>query len=316
MNLSNIPVSILLSTHNGAKYLPDLLESLLQQTHRNWRLFLRDDCSEDNSQEIIFNYQNRYSQKIKLLTTSQSRPPLGAAQSFGRLLQESTGQYFMFADQDDVWHSNKIALSLEKILLCEKQHGVETPILIHTDLTVVNDALEPINHSYIQHRNLDPTRNQTNQLLLQNIVTGCTACFNLALKDLVGNIPATAPMHDWWLALTASCFGAIEFIYQPTIDYRQHTQNIIGAPASGKNISTTKILKKLKELRKELYLSIKQAQTLLNLYEQQLTIEQKELLHTFATIKKNSFIKKRLLLLKYNVCFDTISRNVGLYLTI
>lgn len=316
MNCNGILVSILLSTHNGAKHLPELLESLLGQTHENWQLLLRDDCSEDSTLAIITRYQNRFPHKIRLSIESQAQLPLGAAQSFSRLLQESTGKYFMFADQDDIWHSNKVSISLGKVREFENRLGVETPILVHTDLRVVNDSLATINPSYMRHRNLDPTRNKTCQLLLQNTVTGCTACFNHALKELVGDIPATVPMHDWWIAITASCFGTIEFVNQSTIDYRQHSENIIGAPAAGKIISAKKIRRKLKKLRAELQQSIKQSQTLLNCYEQQLTNEQKELLQTFATIKKNSLLRKRRLLSKYNIMFNTISRNIGLYLTI
>jgi glycosyltransferase involved in cell wall biosynthesis len=316
MNYSDIPVTILLSTHNGAKYLPELLESLLQQTHKNWQLLLRDDCSKDSTQEIIAKYQNRYSQKIKLSTEVHTLLPLGAAQSFSLLLQESTGKYFMFADQDDIWQCNKISISLERLIGCEKQLGSETPILVHTDLSVVNDSLASINPSYMLHRNLDPDRNRTCQLLLQNIVTGCTTCFNQSLKELVGDIPATAPMHDWWLALIASCFGTIEYINQTTINYRQHSQNTIGAPVAGKLVSPEKICKKLKKLRAELQQSIKQAQTMLNRYEQQLTCEQKTLLRTFASINNNSALKKRLLLAKYNIAYNTFGRNVLLHITI
>ncbi len=117
MDCGNTPVTILLSTHDGAKYLPEFLESLLQQTHENWHLLIRDDCSADRTQEIISCYRNRHPKKIKLLTETQTHQPLGAAQSFGRLLQESTGKYFMFADQDDIWHRDKIAISLKAAFL-------------------------------------------------------------------------------------------------------------------------------------------------------------------------------------------------------
>ncbi len=313
---NNIPVSILLSTHNGAEYLPDLLNSLFQQTHKNWQLFLRDDCSQDDTPKIITHFLHQDPQKINLLSEPQTSHPLGAAQSFNRLLKKSTGQYFMFADQDDVWHHDKIELSLKKLIHCEKLHGTNTPILIHTDLAVVDESLNTIDGSYIKYRNIDPTRSQTCQLLIQNIVTGCTTCFNKALRDLANDIPISAPMHDWWLALVASCFGVIEFIDQPTIDYRQHSQNIIGAHTPDKIMPAAKIVAKLKKMRAELDQSIKQAQSMLDHYNQQLTPKQKKLLHTFATIKKNSALKKRLLLSKHNIYFDTIGRNVGLLLTI
>ena len=168
----------------------------------------------------------------------------------------------------------------------------------------------------MKFRHLNPSRNQTCQLLVQNVVTGCTTCFNKALQDLANDIPTSAPMHDWWLALVASCFGIIEFIDQSTIDYRQHSQNVIGAHTPDKITHASKIVTKLKKMHSELDQSIKQAQSMLDHYNQQLTPKQTKLLYTFATIKKNSALKKRLLLSKHNIYFDTIGRNVGLLLTI
>ena len=168
----------------------------------------------------------------------------------------------------------------------------------------------------MKYRNINPTRNLTRQLLVQNVVTGCTTCFNKALQKMIDDIPTSAPMHDWWLALVASCFGIIEFIDQPTIDYRQHPQNTIGAPALGKIIHILKMLAKLKKLRAEIQESIKQAQTVLDRYDHKLSPKQKKLLQAFATIKTKSTIKKRIIVSKHNICHETIRRNFGLYISI
>ena len=67
-------------------------------------------------------------------------------------------------------------------------------------------------------------------MLIRNNVTGCTMMFNKRAYDISLPIPKEAMMHDWWIALkTLSCGGTVEFLDQPTILYRQHDSNSVGA---------------------------------------------------------------------------------------
>jgi len=168
MSIDHTSVSILLSTHNGAKFLPEMLESLYQQSHKNWKLYIRDDASQDGTPTIIKQEQAKHPDKITLIDTRElaaGHTSLGPARSFGRLLALSPGDYFMFADQDDIWHDDKIELSLKKILKLEQETSAGTPILLHTDLNIVDSSLNTIHPSYMKLRNLDPTRTQLYDLL-------------------------------------------------------------------------------------------------------------------------------------------------------
>jgi glycosyltransferase involved in cell wall biosynthesis len=219
-------VDILLSTYNGANYLEELLESLLSQTYEHWRLMIRDDGSNDNTLIIIHKYVLNYPGKIIYVNDGLSR--MGAARSFGRLLELSTSNYIMFCDQDDVWLKNKIEMTLGALKELEEKHP-NKPILIHTDLKVVDEKLKVISESFWEFQRLLPQKNQLENLIVQNNVTGCTVMINKRLKDLSVPLPQQIIMHDWWISLVASAFGEVSYINHATILYRQHSNNDTGA---------------------------------------------------------------------------------------
>lgn len=314
MNANN-KVVVLLSTYNGERYLSEFLDSLLAQTHQNWCLNVRDDGSQDNTRSILKAYRDSNEERIRNLDFSHAEVPVGPVQSFARLMKGSAGQYFMFADQDDIWSHRKIELSLARMQVQEKICSPQTPILVHSDLAVVDCHQRMIAPSFMAYRNLDPLRNKTCQLLVQNVVTGCTTCFNRSLKELAQDIPDAVIMHDWWLALVASCFGVIEFIDQPTVNYRQHGQNLVGARFSAGAWSPD-MMGKLKKMRAGIVQASNQAWLFLNHFESQLSPKQKKLLHAFATIRTKAFVERHLLLARYGIAYNTIVRNLGLWLTI
>ena len=157
-------------------------------------------------------------------------PRLGACGSFARLLEHSDADYVVLCDQDDVWLPGHISQPLARIAAIERELGTDTPVLAHTDLVVVDENLHTIAPSFWAYSNLDPSRGSSlNRLLVQNVVTGCATIINRALARRACPIPKTAPMHDWWLALVASAFGRIEAVAEPTVLYRQHANNRLGA---------------------------------------------------------------------------------------
>jgi hypothetical protein len=102
------------------------------------------------------------------------------------------------------------------------------------DLRVVDARLQPIAESFWAHHRLDPAHDaRLDRLLVRNVVTGCTVAVNRALRARAGAIPPEAAMHDWWLALVAAAFGHTGRVGQPTVLYRQHDANQIGARGAG-----------------------------------------------------------------------------------
>ena len=137
----------------------------------------------------------------------------------------------LLCDQDDFWEADKIAVLKQAILSLEKQYGSETPLLVHSDCSLVNETGSPIGDSFFRHQGWDPAAVTLPQLLVQNNVTGCTLIMNAALRKLVASnaVAKDLFMHDWFIALTAASFGRIAFVDRPLTRYRQHGDNTIGA---------------------------------------------------------------------------------------
>lgn len=218
-------VAILLSTYNGKLYLEEQLDSIINQTFKNWNLYIRDDGSSDGTQEIIKKYVKIDSRIIYL--EKESKENLGVKKSFFSLLESVDSHYYFFCDQDDFWMENKVQDTLD-FLKEHEENGI--PTCVHTDLRIVDKELNEIYSSMIESQQLEVNDSLTN-LLVQNSVTGCTLALNNELKKKLPknvNIDKII-MHDWWIALVGSVFGKVVLLEKQTILYRQHGNNEVGA---------------------------------------------------------------------------------------
>lgn len=301
-------VDILLGTYNGESFLSEQINSIINQNHTDWKLIIHDDNSTDNTVSIIHQYVEDYPNKIIFLNDNISFG--NALENFSYLLEHTKASYIMFCDQDDVWLPNKIEITLVKIKETKKEFP-DMPVLVHTDLKVVNSDLNILSDSYWSYQGIDPDYDTLNRLLVQNVITGCTVMINKKLADMALPIPKGAIMHDWWLGLVASSVGKIVYIDTATMLYRQHANNDTGAT----RFNLSAILKQWKNLS---YIDLKkytvQAEELLSKYEENLNDEQKELLKAFISTDKQSWIQSKQTLLKYKILKQGIFRNIGLLL--
>ena len=226
-------VLILLATHNGERYLNQQLDSLANQSYKNWDLLIRDDASSDKTREIIVKWMARFGNNKIRFEQAPDAFPLGALANFSALCTlalDSDAQYYCFCDQDDIWHQHKLTTMVSCLARMEAQHGDNSPMLAHSDLRVVDSSGELISPSFIQFQGLpDPRAHPLQKLLIQNNVTGCASLFNRSLLEFATPVPTEIAIHDWWIALCAESVGHIEFIEEALVDYRQHQKNLVGA---------------------------------------------------------------------------------------
>lgn len=228
MNEHQPTVDILLATHNGEKYLREQIESIRYQTYENWRMLVSDDCSSDNTLGIIKGYAKADS---RIALVSESKRFGGAKENFFHLLQQSTSQLAMFCDQDDVWMDDKIEVTLRSMLQAEASTDSSLPIAIFTDSVVVDEHLQVLSYSFHNYLNISPYRTKHNHLLLENTASGNTMMLNRPLIRLLQEVkqPTKTCMHDWFAVLVASALGKVIYIPVPTLLYRQHENNTVGA---------------------------------------------------------------------------------------
>lgn len=225
---STAAVHILCATYDGGAFIEPLIESIRAQTWQDWRLWIHDDGSSDGTRARL-DARARVDQRITVLPPVDWR--LGVPGAFIHLWDAVPADvpYLMFADQDDLWHPEKVARSLDAIRSHER--GGAQPVLVHTDLAVVGAALEPIAPSFWAYAGLDPRPRSFRATVLHNTVTGNTVLLNRALRTQIGSIDPRASMHDWWVACGAAAFGTSVAVDAALVSYRQHGANSVGARA-------------------------------------------------------------------------------------
>jgi len=302
-------IKIIISTYNGERFLDEQINSIFDQRYYEWVISIRDDNSVDNTQSIVEIFSNKSPNKVVIVKDFLGN--LNVKESYSLLMQQEDVDYLLFCDQDDVWLPDKIDKTLAAMRAAEERFGAETPLLIHTDLCVVDRDLQPIAPSFWKYQNLNPRLGmKLNRVMPQNVVTGCTVMINRPLVKIAAPIHEGAIMHDWWLALVAVLFGQVVYLDEATVLYRQHGENSIGAKRWG--IKT--ILKKAQskqEVRASMLRTMRQAQALLERYRDKMSPEQIAMVEAYAQLPYMSKIARFGIMLKYNFFMHGVIRNIG-----
>lgn len=309
-------ITILMATYNGERYVRQQLDSILAQSETDWRLWISDDGSKDATPAILREYVDAFPGKIRLLSYEGAS---GSAQAnFFRMLQTAREEgcgYVMLSDQDDVWLPDKIRITMAKMAQTEQVLGEDMPILVHTDLKVVDGNLRELSPSLFSYQGLSPEHCELRHYLLQNNVTGCTMMINRALLSFMDETPPVCPMHDWWLAILAAAFGSVQCELQATMLYRQHGDNQVGAKRR-KNLFVL-IADKFQNratVRENYRKMYRQAAFLLENYERKMTQEQRRLVGAFLQLEKSGRLRKIRLMCRHRLFMNTFTRTVGKFL--
>lgn len=215
-------VDILLATYNGEKYIREQIDSILNQTYKEFRLLISDDGSTDGTRDIL----NEYKAKDDRIEIFMQEENLGVVKNFEFLLKKVEAKYYMFSDQDDIWKDEKIEKSLNKI-----EEGFD---LVYSDLEVVDENLNVTYESYWKLKGIYKKIKKYNNfesLYLNNFITGCTVISKKELIDSFMPLPNISKfvLHDYWISLIISQNGKITYIEEPLIKYRQHKNNKVGS---------------------------------------------------------------------------------------
>lgn len=238
-------IDVLLATYNGEKYIKEQLDSILNQTYKNIRIIISDDCSKDETQEILKEYENKDS-RIELHMHEKNS---GVVKNIEYLLKQVKSKYYMLSDQDDVWLPEKIEKSLETLV----QNNAD---LVFGDLEVVDKDLKTIYPSFgdfmLLNKKIHKYINSNRLNYIYNCVTGCTVLAKKETIEKIVPLPQKSKylIHDHWIGLMTSIYGKVAYMPEKYIKYRQHGNNQVG---------TDKIshgFKKLDQVR-ELFINVK-----------------------------------------------------------
>ncbi|HGD1820591.1 TPA: glycosyltransferase family 2 protein [Streptococcus agalactiae] len=286
-------VNILMATYNGEKFLAQQIQSIQKQTFKEWNLLIRDDGSSDKTCDIIRNFTAKDS-RIRFINENEHHN-LGVIKSFFTLVNYEVADFYFFSDQDDVWLPEKLSVSLE----AAKHKASDVPLLVYTDLKVVNQELNILQDSMIRAQSHHANTTLLPELT-ENTVTGGTMMINHALAEKWFT-PNDILMHDWFLALLAASLGEIIYLDLPTQLYRQHDNNVLGARTMDKRF---KILREgpksiFTRYWKLIHDSQKQASLIVDKYGDIMTVTDLELIKCFIKIDKQPFMTRLRWLWKY-----------------
>jgi glycosyltransferase involved in cell wall biosynthesis len=297
-------VAILLCTYNGEAYLREQLDSYLAQTHGHWTLIVSDDGSTDRTLAILESYRTTCGRPIIV----REGPRNGFAQNFLSLIRDPMGgyDYYAFSDQDDIWLPDR----LQRGLAALTDIAADKPQLYCSRTRLIDGQGNDIGLSPLFQKQPD-FRNA----LVQSIAGANTMLANEATRLLLAQTAVETPIvaHDWLAYLIVTgCGGTVIYDPEPTLLYRQHDGNLIGANAGVRN----RVRRVTKMVGGRFRDWNAQNIKVLNGYTPRLTADAARHLHDFAQLR-NSGISVRLRLLRRTGLYrQTLAGTLSLYLAV
>jgi glycosyltransferase involved in cell wall biosynthesis len=203
-------ISVCMTTYNGSQYVEKQIHSILSQLSVNDELIIVDDCSMDNTINLIKKITDS---RIHLSQNSQN---LGVIKNFEKAICQAKGDIIFLSDQDDIWMPDKV----KEVTSVFTQRQEVT--LVITNLQVIDE-----------HDNLVPNSKLVGDFrpgLIRNFVKskfrGCTLAVRQPMLKYFLPFPKDIPMHDMWIGLVNEIYGQTLYIDKPLLQYRRHSSNV------------------------------------------------------------------------------------------
>ena len=281
-------ITVLLSTYNGEKYLQEQLDSLYAQDLPEgfaMEILVRDDGSSDQTVNIL--EENRKQGKLTFYVGENVKP----AKSFWDLVQRTpASEYYAFCDQDDVWHTDKLLRAINRL---REEKEQRQPLLYCSNVTVVDSVLNPIGP---MRKAQEAPRTDFAYALIYSLAPGCTMVFNDPAREAFVRYNMNEQfevIHDWLAHKIAAMLGTVIYDTTPTMLYRQHGNNVIGAQNDS---ALVKFFKRVKRVMGA-YACVRSetAKSLYAVYGDEIDEEKKRLVSMVAFYREDKAQKKAFL---------------------
>ena len=227
-------INVILCCYQGESYIAEQLDSILAQTYSSFEIFVSDDSSNDKTQAIVESYCANFSN----VTLHNNTENLGFLKNFEVSLLRIKGKYFALCDQDDIWHPDKLTVSMSELKKIEAIYP-NKPILVHTDLELMDAHGHTIEGSFFTKKELSLSNKKSlGQILGHCGIMGNTILMNRILVDKALPFPEGLKYHDYWLAVINELYGVRKTISKPLVKYRLHDTNTSSNNILKKNIVT------------------------------------------------------------------------------
>lgn len=230
-------ISVAMTVYNGEKYLKEQLKSILKQTLRADEVILVDDCSSDNSVNIIKDFINKYN--LGNWRLIQLNGNLGYKKSFNRAIEETLGDIIFLCDHDDIWLPDKIEIMSNIMKKNKRLLALNSSFMkINNNNEIIKEKRVPFfsNNNLIRKKIKKGDCIKVDSIMVStyNISPGCTLAFKSDLKPFLKefNYEETDLSHDWKINFLASLYDGLYYLNTKTIRYRLHDSNTLGLTRS------------------------------------------------------------------------------------
>ncbi len=207
-------VSVCMATWNGAQFLREQLQTVLQQLGPGDELVIVDDASHDETMQLLRGAEKESG--AATIRLYQNERTLGAISTFERALALAKGEILLLCDQDDHWLPGKV----ERIRSAFARDAATTLVL--SDAQLIDGEGQVFASSLAK---VKPYRQGLLSNLTKNTFLGCTMAFRRSSLEYCLPFPAGTPMHDQWIGLLHTLFGKVVYLDEPLVQYRRHGGN-------------------------------------------------------------------------------------------
>lgn len=212
-------ISIALATYNGSKFIREQLDSILTQSMDDFEIIVSDDCSTDNTFQILQEYADK-DDRFKIF---QNRQNLGFKKNFEHILSLCNGEFIAFCDQDDIWEPNHLETLYKNI---------EDNDCIGANSLIIDEKGDSQGDTLLKYLRIHVMPKDAEQLfqheLYSNVIQGTASLIRASLVKQALPIPDSIKYHDYWLALIAGLNGKCTYIKDVVLKYRRHSSNASG----------------------------------------------------------------------------------------
>lgn len=206
--------------YNQARFVVETLESVKAQTYKNTELIIVDDCSSDNSVEIVNRWLHENSVQCTFIRHEKNQ---GICKSLNEALDATTGKYVSMIASDDIWFPDKIA---RQVALMEAQ--AESVGVVYSDAFEIDEAGNALPLMFIEaHRKLPqmPQGEILDTLVEGNFIPGMTTLIRRSCYNKVGLYDESLPWEDWDMWMRIARHYSFLHSPAPSANYRTHANS-------------------------------------------------------------------------------------------
>ena len=206
-------ISVAMAVYNGAKFLPEQIESILSQLEAEDEVVVSYDNSTDNSWELLCNYAQA-DPRIKLLKNTTA----GVIGNFNNALSHCTGDYIFISDQDDRWAPNKRQKMVDAFVTTGADMIIHNAV--HTDITG-----KTISKPFFELFSIRPS-DTAFSIFVRPRYSGCTMAFTPEMLRRYLPFPPKIDGYDIWIAILSKLYGKVGYVEDILLYHRLHDSNV------------------------------------------------------------------------------------------